>query len=78
MMNRLVIVGTWIAAKLMDALITVQEWFDHQNGICPTCGHDEHYPGKCGGDPRDRSYSSPAGIMVEAQGCLCGDPEFAA
>lgn len=70
-------VGMWLAARLIDGLIAMQEWFDHQNGVCPICSHGEHLPAKCGGDPRDRSYSSPAGIVVEAQGCLCGDPEFA-
>lgn len=70
---------TWLAAQFIDVLITMQEWFDHQNGVCSTCGHGEHLPGKCAGDPLDVGNSGPGGSYPqEPHGCLCGDPEFAA
>lgn len=78
MRSNLYALADWLMATFLDGLFHVQAWFDHQNGVCSTCGHGEHLPGKCAGDPLDRSYSHPAGIIIEAQGCPCGDPEFAA
>jgi hypothetical protein len=36
MKARLISLLLWLQAQLIDGLITVQEWFDHQNGYDQT------------------------------------------
>jgi hypothetical protein len=44
---------------------------------CERCGHDAHLPEQCAeGHNGDPSGASTGGTPIEADGCLCGSPEF--
>lgn len=54
------------AAKLIEAQASLSG--------CERCAHDAHLPKPCSegsGQP-----SSEGGILADASGCICGDPEF--
>jgi hypothetical protein len=46
---------------------------DADSDECPRCSHDAHLPGKCQ-EGHPGLWAGPT--FFEADGCLCGDPEF--